>query len=273
MKDTECVSFLQQTLPTLHMQWQGFRKVRKQVCKRIKRRLQALGLSDIASYSKYLKENKEEWNVLDDMCRITISRFYRDRGVFDSIRETVLLNIAKEADAKGENSIKVWSAGAASGEEAYTLSIIWEQCFAKSFPRLTLKIVATDSSAHMIRRARRACYAFGSLKDFPKQWLEEAFEREDEHYCLKEHYKHQIRFLQQDIRQTMPENDFDLILCRNLLFSYFDEPLQRKILTQMKRKLHSNGYLVIGIHESLPKDSEGFREISEHNGIYKKLKP
>ncbi len=68
----------------------------------------------------------------------------------------------------------------------------------------------------------------------------------------------------------MPENDFDLILCRNLLFSYFDEPLQRKILSQMKRKLHPDGYLVIGIHESLPKDSGGFREISEHNRIYQK---
>ena len=175
MKDTECVCFLQQTLPTLHMQWQGFRKVRKQVCKRIKRRLQALDLSDIAAYSRYLKANKDEWRVLDDMCRITISHFYRDRGVFDFIRETVLLNIAREAEAKGEKSIKVWSVGAASGEEAYTLSIIWEQCFAKRFPRLTLKIVATDSDEHMLKRARIACYSFASLKDFPKYWLEEAF--------------------------------------------------------------------------------------------------
>lgn len=270
MKDTECVCFLQQTLPTLHMQWQGFRKVRKQVCKRIKRRLQALGLSDIAAYSRYLKANKDEWRVLDDMCRITISHFYRDRGVFDSIRETVLLNIAREAEVKGEKSIKVWSVGAASGEEAYTLSIIWEQCFAKRFPRLTLKIIATDSDEHMLKRARTACYTFGSLKDFPKYWLEEAFERKDEHYCLKGRYKHKIRFFQQDIRQTMPESNFDLILCRNLLFTYFDEPLQRKILTQMKRKLQPDGYLAIGIHESLPEDSGGFREISEHNRIYQK---
>ena len=270
MKDSACVSFLQKTLPTLHMQWQGFRKVRKQVCKRIKRRWQALGLADIAAYSRYLKSNQEEWSVLDEMCRITISRFYRDRGVFDAIRETVLLNLAREAEAKGEKSIKVWSAGAASGEEAYTLAILWEQCFAKRFPRVTLEIVATDSHPHMLRRARRACYTFGSLKDFPKQWLEKAFERKDEHYCLKEHYKHQVRFLQQDIRQTMPEHHFDLILCRNLLFSYFDEPLQRKILTQMKRKLHPNGYLIIGIHESLPKDAVGFREISEHHRIYRK---
>jgi chemotaxis protein methyltransferase CheR len=270
MKDTECVSFLQQTLPTLQMQWQGFRKVRNQVCKRIKRRFQTLGLSDVVAYNRYLKTNKDEWKILDDMCRITISRFYRDRGVFDSIRKTVLLNLAREAEAKGEKSIKVWSAGAASGEEAYTLSIIWEQCFAKKFPRLTLEIVATDSNAHMLKRARRACYTFGSLKDFPKLWLEEAFKREDEHYCLKEHYKEPVRFLQQDIRQTMPENDFDLILCRNLLFSYFDEPLQQKILKQMKRKLHPDAYLVIGIHESLPEDSGEFQEISEHNRIYQK---
>ena len=270
MKDSECVAFLQQTLPTLRMQWQGFRKVRKQVCKRIKRRLQVLGLSDIAAYRRYLKENRDEWRVMDDMCRISISRFYRDREVFDSIRETVLLNIARGAEAKGEKCIKIWSVGAASGEEAYTLSIIWEQCFAKKFPRLRLKIIATDSDEYMLKRARRACYSFGSLKDLPKQWLEEAFQREDKHYCLKGHYKQQIQFFQQDIRQTMPESNFDLILCRNLLFTYFDEPLQRKILTLMKRKLQPGGYLIIGIHESLAKDSVGFREISEHNRIYQK---
>lgn len=75
MKDTECVEFLQWALPRLHMRWQGFRKVRGQVCKRIGRRIRELNLGEGADYRTYLESHPAEWSVLDDLCRITISRF------------------------------------------------------------------------------------------------------------------------------------------------------------------------------------------------------
>ncbi|HUS38260.1 MAG: hypothetical protein WBF93_12370 [Pirellulales bacterium] len=83
MKDAECVELLQWALPRLRMRWLGFRKVRRQVGKRVDRRLHQLGLDSVDQYRTYLAVHEGEWSVLNDCCRITISRFYRDRGVFD----------------------------------------------------------------------------------------------------------------------------------------------------------------------------------------------
>ena len=126
MKNHDCTVFLQWALPQLHLRWQGMRKVRGQVCKRIQRRLRDLALPDMAAYRAYLTNHPEEWRVLDEYCRITISRFYRDRAVFDYLQQTLLPKLAQQAMDQGDPTLRCWSAGCASGEEAYTLKILWE---------------------------------------------------------------------------------------------------------------------------------------------------
>ena len=272
MKDTQCVSFLQQVMPTLQFQWRGFRKVRKQVCKRIDRRIKELGLSGIEAYGEYLKNHRSEWERLDGMCRITISHFYRDMGVFAHLNEAVLPELAERASARGEERVTIWSAGCASGEEAYTLSLIWQMISARRFRSMELVIVATDSDLVMLSRAKKACYSYSSLKALPAPWLEAAFREENGSYCLEESYKKAVTFLRQDIRHEMPKELFDLVLCRNLVFTYFDDALQRKLLEGIEEKVRPGGYLVIGTHESLPKDAGGFEHISSRPGIYRRLK-
>lgn len=114
MKDSDCVSFLQWALPRLGFRWPGFRKVRRQVCKRIDRRIGKLKLPGPAAYREYLEQVASEWDVLDQFCRISISRFYRDRRVFDHLRDTVLPELADAAMASGESVLRCWSAGCAS---------------------------------------------------------------------------------------------------------------------------------------------------------------
>ncbi|MFZ0469183.1 MAG: hypothetical protein WAL92_09705 [Thiogranum sp.] len=101
MDDHACIAFLQWALPKLHLRWAGFRKVRQQVCKRIGRRLRTLQMTDIAAYQAYLKHHREEWEVLDGMCRVTISRFFRDRGVFSSLQSLVLPELVHRTDERG----------------------------------------------------------------------------------------------------------------------------------------------------------------------------
>jgi len=91
-------------------------------------------------------------------------------------------------------------------------------------------------------------------------------------YCLEESYKKAVTFLRQDIRHEMPKELFDLVLCRNLVFTYFDDALQRKLLERIEEKVRPGGYLVIGTHESLPKGAGGFEHISGRPGIYRRLK-
>ncbi len=111
VKDPECVRFLQWALPRLRMRWPGYRKVRRQVCKRITRRLHALGLAGLAHYREYLETTPEEWSTLDSLCRVTISRFYRDRIVFDHLFDVVLPCLTEQVRVRGANHLDAWSIG------------------------------------------------------------------------------------------------------------------------------------------------------------------
>ena len=259
-------------MPTLQFQWRGFRKVRKQVCKRIDRRIKELGLSGTEAYGEYLKGHRSEWERLDCMCRITISHFYRDMGIFAHLSETVLPELAERARAKGEERVTIWSAGCASGEEAYTLSLIWQMISSRRFRGMELVLIATDSDPVMLSRAKKACYHYSSLKALPASWIKAAFHVENGSYCLEESYKKAVSFLRQDIRHKMPKELFDLVLCRNLVFTYFDDTLQRELLERIEEKVRPGGYLVIGTHESLPKDAGGFEQVCGRPGIYRRLK-
>ncbi|MBU3889787.1 CheR family methyltransferase [Methylosinus sp. KRF6] len=120
MRDEELVSFLQWALPILRLRWRGFLNVRRQVGKRLNRRLAELGLPTLDDYRERLRADTTEWAVLDSFFRVTISRFYRDRRVFDILRFRVLPELARAAHSPGR-TIRCWCAGCACGEEVYTV--------------------------------------------------------------------------------------------------------------------------------------------------------
>ena len=250
MSDPECTAFLQWALPLRGMRWAGFRKVRRQVCKRLKRRIEELGLADFAAYRRRLASDPPEWSIFDDCCHITISRFYRDRGVFEALRHRVLLDIAARAKAEGRDA-RAWSAGCASGEEPYTLRILWDLEVAVRHPGVPLAITATDVDRTMLERARKGCYGKTSLRELPAQFLAQAFDAAGPQFCIKPRHRG-IEFLEQDLRSQAPADRFDLILCRYLAFTYFAPALQQQVLARFLERLRPGGYLVIGTHEDLP---------------------
>lgn len=215
MKDSECVAFLQWALPQLRMRWPGFRQVRRQVCKRIDRRMRELGLANAAAYRAYLAKHPTEWNALDGFCRISISRFYRDRGVFDFLRREVLPELAAGMQAGMDRVLRCWSAGCASGEEVYTLRIAWELDVGRHFPDVSMRILATDSDPRMLDRALLGCYSMSSLKDLPPEWLSKACTESDGLHCVRPEFREGIEFALQDIRRHMPAGQFQLVLCRH----------------------------------------------------------
>jgi chemotaxis protein methyltransferase CheR len=269
VKDSQCVEFLQWALPHLRMRWPGFRKVRKQVGRRIDRRIRELGLLDLSAYRNYLQMNPAEWSVLDSFCRISISRFYRDRGVFDYLRDEILPALAALARSS-DHTLRCWSAGCASGEEAYTLSILWKLDLATRFPDVVLEVIATDIDPHMLVRAERGGYSMSSLKDCPQNWLRAAFVESDELYCVKPEFRGPVQFFLQDIRREMPDGMFQLILCRHVALTYFDEPLQQTILQRILSRLVPGGVLVTGKQEPLPIASSELQECAPHMGCYQK---
>ncbi len=270
MKDEQCVRFLQWALPQLGMRWPGFRKVRNQVCKRVDRRIRDLGLAGVQAYQAYLEEHTDEWAQLDPLCRITISRFYRDKEVFAVLAGEVLQSLVRGVCERGDTNLRIWSAGCGSGEEPYTLAVLWAIELHSHFPEISIEIVATDADPNMMRRCLDACYEFGSLKDLPESWRDRVFAREDDAYCLKPEYKHNIEFQEQDIRRELPVGPFDLVLCRNLVFTYFDDAGQLKILSRLVGTMHDDAALVIGAHEKLPEGAEGLSMWFDRQRVYRK---
>jgi chemotaxis protein methyltransferase CheR len=270
MTDEECVAFLQWALPRLGLRWAGYRKVRRQVCKRISRRIGELALPDLPAYRAYLERHPGEWAVLDRLCPVTISRFYRDRDVFDYLCDVLLPELARAAAARGEETLRALSLGCASGEEPYTLMLVWQLAAVRP-AGVALQVLATDVDETVLARARRGCYPAGSLKCLPARWLEQAFERRGDEWCLRPAYREGVAFLRQDVREALPSGPFDLVLCRNLAFTYFDERAQRRCLAQLLASLrHGGGALVIGRRERLPASVPALTPYPTVPGVYRK---
>lgn len=268
MKDSVCIEFLQWALPQLQMRWPGFRRVHRQVCNRLKRRLRQLKLDDLDAYRSYLEAMPDEWHRLDQMCRITVTRFYRDKRVFELMGEAVLPNLAQKAINRGDTTIRCWSAGCAGGEEAYTLALVWHFVVKQNYPHININIMATDIDPRMLERAQRGIYTWSGIKALPADWRSQAFTSINHAFQLDTTLCANVHFHVQDIRQAMTAGPFDLIMCRNLAFTYFDEGLQQQILEQLRASLLPGGVLVLGSHEALPELATGFQQWQHKLPIY-----
>lgn len=272
MRDAECIAFLQWALPLMGFRCPGFRKVRGQVCKRVGRRLRELELPDLESYQEYLNAHSSEWAILDGFCRITISRFFRDRGVYETLGTKVLPELASHGDSAGESGLTIWSAGCGAGEEPYSIAILHRLSDEPDLRNANVRIVATDSDEHQLDRARTAIYPVGSTKDMPAEIRASAFEKLDQNQLLlREPYRESIELACQDLRQEMPEGPFHLTLCRNLAFTYFIEETQRQILAGLHQRLLPGGYLVIGAHEQLPLGGAPFNALPHCPSIVRRV--
>jgi len=261
-----CHEFLQHVLPKLGYRWAGFRKVRRQVCRRIHQRMQEIETNNFRNYLNYLEKNAQEWDTLDRMLDITITRFYRDRGVFEIVEKTVLPDLIVRARHERRRQLQCWSAGCCNGEEVYSLQLLWHERLAPDDIHLT--ITATDRNETVLERARTGRFPEDAFKDLPRDLLENGFDREDSCYVIKSKYKHEVKFLRQDIRNTMPDGPFDIIFCRNLVLTYFDTPVRNIVMTDILSRLRQGGYLIIGANEHLPETIKDLRQLKKGEPVY-----
>ena len=254
MTDAALVAFLEWAVPRLGLRWKGLRSFRKTVRKRLTKRLAELGLDDLGEYRAHLDADGSEWKALEAMCRIPISRLYRDREVWGLLATKILPARAETAEREGRRAVRIWSAGCASGEEPYSAAIVWHVDVGPRHPRVALEILATDADEEMIDRAQRGCYGEGSLRELPARLREVALQREGERFALREALRAGLTFRRQDLRHAMPDGMFDVILCRNMLLTYLDESLHRTLVERLIARLLPGGTLVVGSRETMPAD-------------------
>lgn len=275
MKDQDCVQFLQETLPRLRMRWPGFRRVRTQVCKRLQRRIDELGLADVGAYQAYLGGHDDEWERLDGLCQVTVSRFWRDKAVFVFLQEQVFPGLVTRLEQERQSTLRIWCAGCGAGEEPYSLALLWFLGLQTAHPALEVAILGTDIKPVLLGRAQRACYPYSAIKNLPPAWRESAFVREDGDHCLRAAYRAPVEFLRQDLREALPpgvaQQPFHLVCCRNLAFTYYDEALQRETAQRLQACLVPGGILLLGVHERLPAGVRGFAAWSERLGVYRRV--
>lgn len=270
--DADCVAFLQWALPRLGLRWAGFRRVRRQVCRRLRRHVAELGLPDLGAYREHLLAHPEEWAALERLTPITISRFHRDPAVFAALGDEVLPALAHAAQAAGRPRLRAWSAGCASGEEPASLALLWSLVLAEAHPGVRLDVLATDVADAVLARARRATYEAGSLRELPPAWVQGGFERRaGGELALRAEHRALVTVRRHDVRAPPPEGPFDLVLCRNLAFTYFAADVQRAVLASLAAALRPGGALVVGLHERLPEPAEPFAPWPGARAVFRAL--
>lgn len=236
--------------------------------RRIGVRMRATGCGDYLHYRQYVRQHPEEYKCLINDLTINVTEFFRDPDVYEALRSRVIPEIIEYKEKIGSYNLRAWSAGCATGEEPYSLSILFHEALRKGDPGMQwmLRITATDLDDEALKTARGGYYE--NVKLLPGMELDRYFHREGTGYRVKEEIKRPIRFMLLDLMHKPPLRHLDLILCRNVLI-YFEREKQTKILDIFAQCLRSGGFLVLGKSETIV-GSEGssFRPYRRKERIY-----
>lgn len=236
--------------------------------RRIGVRMRATGCTDYLQYRQYIKKEAGEGQRLINDLTINVTEFFRDHDVYEAIRKQVLPELIDHKRGSRIYSLRAWSAGCATGEEPYSLAILFLNALEREgdAESWTVRITATDLDDKALERARAAKYEM--VKPLPGLILEDYFTREGGLYAVREEIKRPVRFLLIDIMKQPPLRHLDLILCRNVLI-YFERDKQHLILEIFHSCLRPGGFLVLGKSEAVVGAGEsGFEPYKRRERIY-----
>jgi two-component system CheB/CheR fusion protein len=224
--------------------------------RRLLRRLADTGTSDIDAYLRYLRRHPEEYNRLVSTFLIKVTDFFRDTELFDYLRESLLPELIESARGH-DGELRIWSAGCATDEEAYSVAVLLADLLGDDLERLNVRIFATDADPDAISFARRGVYPASSLKNMTVAMRDRLFTPLDGAFEIHKRIRSLLLFGQHDLGQRAPFPRTDLVLCRNVLI-YFTPDLQRRALQLFAFSLRPGGRLILGKSESTSPLSEYF---------------
>lgn len=245
MKDMQ----FRQILNRFGFSWTGYRRVRKGVKKRLARHMQDMRCRNIAEYIGAIEKNREARLQFENLMAVSISRFFRDRGLWEILQERILPLLAQ----KTSQTIKVWSAGCAAGEEVYSFKILWEGLRKSDTHIPDICILATDISPSYLDRAKTAVYPRSSLREVPEKIRSTCFEIFSRgSYALISGMKDGIVWQIHHLLSEPPCIAFDLIFLRNNLLTYYGDEVKIPAITKVVNRLSPGAFLIIGSHEKIP---------------------
>ncbi|HKE51034.1 MAG TPA: CheR family methyltransferase [Actinomycetes bacterium] len=241
---------------------------RRTLERRVRRRLQALGLDTYAEYVDHLELHPEEYTELFDLVLINVTSFFRDPAAWEALRDTAIPELL--ASSGPNHPIRVWSAGCATGQEAYSLAILLAEAMGFDAFRDRAKIYATDVDEAALQIARTAIYDKRELESLPDGLLDTYFEpASDGRWSFRRDLRRAVIFGRNDLTQDAPISRVDLLTSRNTLM-YFTADTQEQVLRRFHFALNDGGYLLLGRAEMLLGRADILHPVSLRNRLFRK---
>ena len=239
---------------------------RSSLIRRVNRRMQAVDIDAYEEYFDFLRIHPGEFTALFNTVLINVTSFFRDEDVWTYLQTTALPAIL--AEQPPDAPLRVWVAGCASGEEAYSILMLLAELMGSDAVRERVKVYATDADEDALAEARLAAYSPKQVEGIPAPFLEKYFESAATSHTVKPDLRRSVVFGRHDLIQDAPISGVDLLLCRNTLM-YFNADTQSRILTQFFFSLNPGGHILLGSPEMLFSHANLFRPVDLKRRLFR----
>jgi two-component system CheB/CheR fusion protein len=240
------------------------------VYRRIERRMSIHKINRIAAYVRYLQENSQEIELLFKELLIGVTSFFRDEATWEQLRLKVIPALLKTREAR--QTLRAWSAGCSTGEEAYSLAIAFKEAAEQVKPAQNFKlhIFATDLDRETIDKARQGFYPANIVADISSERLKRFFTKVDGGYQIVKEIREMVTFATQNVVMDPPFTKLDILVCRNLLI-YLTPELQKKLLQLFHYSLNPGGVLFLGSSETISTFTYLFTPLNIKTRLFRRL--
>ncbi len=263
--DPQFESLLRYIQESRGLDFRGYK--RTSLRRRITLRMEAVGVAEFGAYQSHLEVDPGEFESLLDTVLINVTSFFRDPEAWEVLRTEVIPRIVAEAGAR---PIRVWSVGCASGEEPYTIAMLFAEALGTRELGERVKIYATDLDEEALRAARQATYSARDVEGVPPPLLESYFERTNHHYVFSRELRKSVIFGRHNVVRDAPISRIDFLVCRNLLI-YLEAETQDMVLPRLHYALAPEGHLFLGKAETQLARSALFRPVEMKHRIFVKV--
>jgi two-component system CheB/CheR fusion protein len=265
-KDLDFENLLQYLRINRGFDFTGYK--RSTLMRRVIKEMETLNIDSFVNYQDYLEVHPDEFKNLFNTILINVTAFFRDSLAWEYLAKEIIPNIIK--NKQKDEQIRFWSAGCASGQEAYTLAMIVAEILGVEEFRKRVKIYATDVDDEALTQARQASYSGKNIVEVPLKLRDKYFDLVNKNYVFRQDLRRCVIFGRHDLLQDAPISRLDLLVCRNTLM-YFNSETQGKIINRFHFALNDHGYLFLGKAEMLVMHSNLFIPIHLKDRVFAKV--
>ncbi len=239
--------------------------------RKVNHRMFRLDCNSLDEYINYLLDHPSEISRLLKAVTIQVTEFFRDPDVFSVISGTVMPELVRNKLSHGSRTIRIWSAGCASGEETYSVTMLFLNSVEFRKDRMDIKVYGTDISRESLDMARRGRYRVERMKSVPRRIKKNFFRKDGKEYRVVQEVKDRVVFSQHDLFTPSPLSGLDLIICRNVLI-HFNHQSRREIIERFYRSLTERGMVMLGKSEAVDGETANrFHLINARAKVYRKI--